>query len=100
MFGKFSTVIISDLNNRFLHGMFKMVQLMRWRYCSNFYNIGDYNTIAYMDNAFMFDGRHGVKTYIKKLKGILMWSFFMLTHVRIISSNAYSGFLVALQDIG
>ena len=47
----------------------------------------------------MFDSRHGVKAYMKKLKGILMWNFWMLKHVGIISSNAYSGFLMALQDI-
>ena len=51
-----------------------------------------------MCNAFMFDNRHGVKAYIKKLKGILMWNFLMLEHVGIISSNAYLGFLMALQD--
>ena len=38
-----------------------------------------------MRNAFMFDNRHGVKAYIKKLKGILMWNFWMLVHVGIIS---------------
>ena len=46
-----------------------------------------------------FDNRHGVKAYIKKLKSILMWNFLMLEHVEIISSNAYSGFLMALQDV-
>ena len=34
-----------------------------------------------MQNVFMFDGRHGVKAYMKKLKGILMWIFWMLKHV-------------------
>ena len=52
-----------------------------------------------MRNAFMFDNRHGVKAYIKNLKGILMWNFWMLEHLGIISSNAYSGFLVALQNV-
>ena len=52
-----------------------------------------------MYNTLMFDNRHGVKAYIKKLKGILMWNFWMLEHVEIISSNAYSGFLMALQDV-
>ena len=28
-----------------------------------------------MRDAFMFDNRNGVKAYIKKLKGILMWNF-------------------------
>ena len=51
-----------------------------------------------MRNALMFDSKHGAKAYINKLKGILMWKFWMLEHVRIISSNAYSGFLKALQD--
>ena len=36
---------------------------------------------------------------MNKLKRILTWSFWMLKHVGIISSNAYSGFLVALQDV-
>ena len=40
-----------------------------------------------MGNAFMFYNRHGVKAYIKKLKGILMWNFWMLEHVGIISSK-------------
>ena len=52
-----------------------------------------------MRNAFMFDNRHGVKAYIKKLKGILMWNFWILEHVGIISSNAYSSFLIALQNV-
>ena len=47
----------------------------------------------------MFDNRNGVKAYIKKLKGILMWKFWMLQHVGIISSNAYSCFLMALHDV-
>ena len=38
-----------------------------------------------MQNSCMFDGRHGVKASIKKLKGILMWNFWMLEHVGIIS---------------
>ena len=45
-----------------------------------------------MRNAFVFDNINGVKAYVKKLKGILMWNFLMLEHVGIISSNAYSGF--------
>ena len=62
-----------------------------WRYCSKFYDIGtttqleyvllqillywDYNPIGIcMPDAFMFDGRHEVKAYMKKLKGILMWN--------------------------
>ena len=49
-------------------------------------------------NAFMFNYKQRVKAHMKKLKGILMWNFWMLEHVGIISSNAYSGFLMALQD--
>ena len=45
-----------------------------------------------MHNAFMFDIRHGVNAYIKKPKGILMWKFWMLEHVGIISLNAFSVF--------
>ena len=52
-----------------------------------------------MRNAFMFDYRHGVEAYIKKLKGILMWNIWMLEHVGIISTNVYSGFLMALHDV-
>ena len=52
-----------------------------------------------MRNAFMFDSRDGVKAYMNKLKGILMWKFSMLEHMRIIFSNAYSGFLVTLHVV-
>ena len=31
----------------------------------------DWNTC----NDFMFDGRHGVSAYIRKLKDVLMWHF-------------------------
>ena len=31
-----------------------------------------------MRNAFVFDGRHGVKAYLQKLKGVLMWQFSLL----------------------
>ena len=50
-----------------------------------------------MRNAFMFDNRHGVKAYIKKLKGILMWNFrsmwgsFPQMHIQV--------FLIALQNV-
>ena len=52
-----------------------------------------------MHSTFMFDGIHGVKTYVKKLKEILIWNFWMLEHVGIVSSNANLGFLMALQDV-
>ena len=45
-----------------------------------------------MYNAFMFDNRHGVKAYIKKLKDILVRNVWMLEHVGIVSSNAYIRF--------
>ena len=36
----------------------------------------------------------------KKLKGnILVWRFWILEHTEIIFPNAYSGFLMALQDV-
>ena len=35
--------------------------------------------------------------YVKKLKGILMWNFWMLEHVGIISSYSYSSFLMESQ---
>ena len=37
---------VCELNNGLFLNMFKMVQMMRWRYCSKFYVIGDYNTIG------------------------------------------------------
>ena len=52
-----------------------------------------------MHKAFMFDSRHRVNIYVKKLKGILNWIFWMLEHVGIISSSAYSSFLMALQYV-
>ena len=35
-----------------------------------YYDIGDCNTIGKMHNAFINDGRHEAKAYVKKLKGI------------------------------
>ena len=52
-----------------------------------------------MCNAFTFDDRNGVKAYVKKLKGIDMCKVCMSEHVVIVSSNAYSCFLMALQDV-
>ena len=43
-------------------------------------------------NAFMFNDRHGGKAHVKKLKGILMWNFWILEEVGIISSSVYSSF--------
>ena len=51
-----------------------------------------------MHNVFMFDDRHGVKAYIKKLRRIHMWNFWMLEHVRIISSNAYYRHMMGRGD--
>ena len=42
-----------------------------------------------INNAFMFDSRHGVKAYMKKLKGILMWNLQILENVGIVSSSVY-----------
>ena len=53
---------------------------------SKFYDIGGLQHVE----SFMFDGRHGANIYVEKLQGILMWNFWMLEVVGIISSNAYS----------
>ena len=37
--------------------------MTRWRYCYNFYEIGDFKR-----NFFMFDSRHVVKAYMKKFE--------------------------------
>ena len=84
-----------DPKNGVFLNMFKMFKMMRWRYCRNFYGIWGLQHNWNMRNAFMFDSRHGVKAYMKMLKYILMWNFWILEHVGIIFSNAYSGFLVA-----
>ena len=68
-----------------------MVQMTSWRYCSNFYNIEDL--------PHSWNMRHGVKTYMNHLKSILMWNIWILEYVGIISSSAYSSFLMALQDV-
>ena len=60
---------------------------------------GDYNTIGICVMLSCLIVNMGVKACMNKLKGILMWNFWMLEHVGIISSNAYSGFLMALQDV-
>ena len=70
-FGKIQFVVISGLNNEILFNMFKMIQMLSYRYCSNFYDIGDYNTIR-MCNTFMFDDGYEVKAYAKKFKGVLI----------------------------
>ena len=38
-----------------------------------------------MCNTFVFDGRHGVKAYLRKLKGVLLWQFSLLEQVEILS---------------
>mgnify|MGYP000120151806 FL=1 len=38
--------VYEGLNNGFFLSMFKMVQMMSCIYCSNFYDIGEYNTIG------------------------------------------------------
>ena len=81
------------INNGFLFNTFKMVQMTRWRSCSDCYDIGR------LQPNVNYDGRHGVKTNIKKLKSILMGNFWMLGHVGNISSNAYSSSLMALGAI-
>ena len=60
---------------------------MSWRYCSDSYDIENYYTIGYMHNALMFDSRHRVETFVKRLKSILMRIFWMLEHVQIIAQE-------------
>ena len=52
-----------------------------------------------MRNAFVFDGRHGVKAYLRKLKGVLMWQFALLEHVEILSALECSSCLLAIQHV-
>ena len=52
-----------------------------------------------MRNAFMFDCRHGVEAYMKNLKNNLMWNFWILEHMGIISLSAYLSFLLASEDV-
>ena len=52
-----------------------------------------------MRNAFVFDGRHGVKAYLRKLKGVLMWQFSLLEQVEILSSVECSFCLLAIQHV-
>ena len=40
-----------------------------------------------------------MEAYVKKLKGILMWNFWILEEVGIISSSVYLGFLMDLEDV-
>ena len=80
----FSQYVYNDSNDE-MEILFQFL-----RYCGLQYN---------RNNASMFDSKHGVKTYMKKLKGILVWSLWILEHVGIVFSNACSSFLMALQDI-
>ena len=52
-----------------------------------------------MRNAFIFDGVHGVQVHIRKLKGILLWQFWVLQHVGIVSSSSYSSLLMVVQNV-
>ena len=80
----------------FFFSMFEMVQmqilfqfLQGWRLQHNWN----------MRNAFMFDCRHGVEAYMKNLKNNLMWNFWILEHMGIISLSAYLSFLLASEDV-
>ena len=63
--------VIWCLNNWFLRNMFKMVQMMSWRSCSNFYGIRDCNTLG-ICTILSYSIVGNVKAYIKKLNDILM----------------------------
>mgnify|MGYP006973860992 CR=1 FL=1 len=39
-----------------------------------------------MQNAFVFDGSHGVTAYLQKLEGLLIWQFCLLEQVEILPS--------------
>ena len=56
-------------------------------------------TVGGASNAFLFDGRHGVKEYVRKLRDILLWHFWVLTHVGIVYSSAYSCLLMAVENV-
>ena len=59
-----------------------------WRSKSISYIIGVYNIIGIFVISLMFDGRLRVEEYSMELKGILMWHFWALRHVGIVSSSA------------
>ena len=50
-----------------------------------------------MHNAFVFDGKHGVEAYLRKLKGVLTWQFSLLEQVGILYSVECSTCLLAIQ---
>ena len=50
-----------------------------------------------MRNVFVFDGSHGVKAYLRNLKGVLKWQFTLLEQVEILSSVECSSCLLAIQ---
>ena len=50
-------------------------------------------------SAFVFDDRHGVKAYVRKLKGVLMWQFSLLEQVKILSFVECSSCLLAIQHV-
>ena len=52
-----------------------------------------------MRNAFVFDGIHGVKAYVRKLKGILIWQFSLFEQVDVLSSVECSSCLLAIQHV-
>ena len=52
-----------------------------------------------LQHNYMFDGRNRVKTYITKLKGILIWHFWLLKQPRIVSCRAYLSFMMILENV-
>ena len=50
-------------------------------------------------NASVFDGRHGVKSYLEKLKVVLMWQFPLLEQVEILSSMECLSCLLAILHV-
>ena len=63
--------------------------LRYWGFCHNWN----------MRNSFVFDGRQGVKAYIRKLKGVLMWQFSLLEQVETLSLVECSSYLLTIQHV-
>ena len=52
-----------------------------------------------MRNAFVYDGSHGEKAYLRKLKGVLTCQFSLLEQVEIHSSVECLSSLLAIQHV-
>ena len=52
-----------------------------------------------MHNVFIFDDKHGVRAYVRELKGVLMWQFCLSEQVKTLYSMEHSSFLSANQHV-